>query len=333
MPKVLRPMAAGDADDVVTLQEVGAIVGLGHIFHQDEHPFPAPEIRGRWLKEIETPGLDCHVILDRGRAAGFAALRADELLHFGTAMDTWGSGLAGLAHDELLECSDLRATAVPGFACSRRTSAHVGSTSDAAGRRPGTPAAPPSHLSLCCCGTSGHPESRRGATLLGVRCGAHERPAKRGRRHREAPADFHAAAPSRPLRLLGLAGTSAATTRTRWASCMASRSKACRGNGPPRRSHCCDTSIDGTCISGGATVEGTHLEVSMFERFTEEARQVIVLAQEECRLRNDPTSAPSTCSWGCRRVATAHMTRYATRVSTRRRPTSSSRRRHRRHPA
>jgi len=102
MPKVLRPMAAGDADDVVTLQEVGAIVGLGHIFHQDEHPFPAPEIRGRWLKEIETPGLDCYVILDRGRAAGFAALRADELLHFGTAMDTWGSGLAGLAHDELL---------------------------------------------------------------------------------------------------------------------------------------------------------------------------------------------------------------------------------------
>ena len=96
-------MAAADAGDVVTLQGVGAIVGLGPIFLQDEHPFPAPEIRRRWLKEIETPGLDCYVILHRGRAAGFAALRADEFLHFGTAMDTWGSGLAGLAHDELLE--------------------------------------------------------------------------------------------------------------------------------------------------------------------------------------------------------------------------------------
>ena len=103
MPTVLRPMAAADVDDVVSLQGVGAIVGLGHIFLQDKHPFPAPEIRRRWLEDIEIPGLDCYVILHRGRAAGFAALRADEFLHFGTAMDTWGSGLAGLAHDELLE--------------------------------------------------------------------------------------------------------------------------------------------------------------------------------------------------------------------------------------
>lgn len=39
MPTVLRPMAAADVDDVVTLQGVGAIVSLGHIFLQDEHPF------------------------------------------------------------------------------------------------------------------------------------------------------------------------------------------------------------------------------------------------------------------------------------------------------
>jgi len=35
--------------------------------------------------------------------AGFAATRGDELLHFGTALDSWGSGLAGAAHDELVE--------------------------------------------------------------------------------------------------------------------------------------------------------------------------------------------------------------------------------------
>jgi RimJ/RimL family protein N-acetyltransferase len=33
---------------------------------------------------------------------GFAARRDDEVLHFGTALDTWGSGLATWMHDALL---------------------------------------------------------------------------------------------------------------------------------------------------------------------------------------------------------------------------------------
>jgi RimJ/RimL family protein N-acetyltransferase len=35
--------------------------------------------------------------------AGFAATRGNELLHFGTAVDLWGSGLASQAHDEVLD--------------------------------------------------------------------------------------------------------------------------------------------------------------------------------------------------------------------------------------
>src|SRR6185436_17916029 len=43
------------------------------------------------------------VIVDAsGRVVGFAALRGDELLHFGTAVQTWGTGLAAVAHDELM---------------------------------------------------------------------------------------------------------------------------------------------------------------------------------------------------------------------------------------
>jgi len=34
---------------------------------------------------------------------GFAAIRGDQLLHFGTASATWGSGLARRAHDEVLD--------------------------------------------------------------------------------------------------------------------------------------------------------------------------------------------------------------------------------------
>ena len=44
----------------------------------------------------------------RGRVAGFAAVRGSEVLHFGTALDTWGSGLAATAHDELVELLRVR---------------------------------------------------------------------------------------------------------------------------------------------------------------------------------------------------------------------------------
>ncbi|WP_404387076.1 GNAT family N-acetyltransferase [Humibacillus xanthopallidus] len=55
------------------------------------------------MREFDDPGIDCFVIKDAGRVAGFAATRADELLHFGTAVSTWGTGLADLAHGELLD--------------------------------------------------------------------------------------------------------------------------------------------------------------------------------------------------------------------------------------
>lgn len=37
-----------------------------------------------------------------GQVVGFAARRDDELLHFGTAVDTWGTGLATWLHDEMV---------------------------------------------------------------------------------------------------------------------------------------------------------------------------------------------------------------------------------------
>jgi L-glutamine:scyllo-inosose aminotransferase/L-glutamine:2-deoxy-scyllo-inosose/3-amino-2,3-dideoxy-scyllo-inosose aminotransferase len=41
------------------------------------------------------PDIDVYVIEnDDGAVAGFAATRGGELLHFGTAVETWGSGLA-----------------------------------------------------------------------------------------------------------------------------------------------------------------------------------------------------------------------------------------------
>ncbi|WP_235509221.1 GNAT family N-acetyltransferase [Terrabacter sp. Soil810] len=52
---------------------------------------------------MDLPGTDCFVVLSEGAVAGFAATRGDEFLHFGIAVDHWGSGLATLAHDDVLD--------------------------------------------------------------------------------------------------------------------------------------------------------------------------------------------------------------------------------------
>ncbi len=99
---VLRPMGHGDLDSLLEVQREGAVAGLGHIFPQDEFPFPVGEVRARWSVELDDLETRCWVIVQDRRLAGFAAARQNEFLHFGTAVSTWGSGLAARAHDEVL---------------------------------------------------------------------------------------------------------------------------------------------------------------------------------------------------------------------------------------
>ena len=101
--RVLRPLTHDDLDLLLAVQREGAVAGLGHLFPQDEHPFPTDEVRGRWAREIDDPAVDCFAVVQGGELAGFAATRGDELLHFGTALRTWGSGLADAAHDDVLD--------------------------------------------------------------------------------------------------------------------------------------------------------------------------------------------------------------------------------------
>lgn len=88
---------------VVALQEPAAVAGLSAVFPQDRYPFPREHVAARWRDEITSPDVECFVIEAAGRVAGFAAVRGSEVLHFGTALDTWGSGLATAAHDEVVE--------------------------------------------------------------------------------------------------------------------------------------------------------------------------------------------------------------------------------------
>jgi RimJ/RimL family protein N-acetyltransferase len=99
----LREMTVGDVADVVAVQEPASIAGLSEVFPQERYPFPRDAVARRWCEEIEDPGTDCYVIAVGDDVIGFAAVRGAELLHFGIAVDHWGSGAAKEAHDLVLD--------------------------------------------------------------------------------------------------------------------------------------------------------------------------------------------------------------------------------------
>jgi RimJ/RimL family protein N-acetyltransferase len=99
---LLRFADPQDLDALLDVQQAGAARALAHIFPQETYPFPHEQIYARWVAEIAAPDVDAYVIERTGQIQGFAATRGDEFLHFGTAVDTWGSGLAVAAHDEVL---------------------------------------------------------------------------------------------------------------------------------------------------------------------------------------------------------------------------------------
>jgi RimJ/RimL family protein N-acetyltransferase len=99
----LRPLTEADLPAVVALQEAGAVTGLEHIFPQATHPFPRDRVAARWLSEIVDPDTNALAVEVDGRLRGFVALHGEELLHFGTAVDSWGSGLAEDAYQLAIE--------------------------------------------------------------------------------------------------------------------------------------------------------------------------------------------------------------------------------------
>jgi RimJ/RimL family protein N-acetyltransferase len=95
-------MTTDDVPAVMAVQEPTSIAALSEVFPQDEYPFPRDVLADRWRAEIADPDIECLVILRDGEIAGFAAVEADQVKHFGVAVDEWGSGLATAAHDELV---------------------------------------------------------------------------------------------------------------------------------------------------------------------------------------------------------------------------------------
>jgi RimJ/RimL family protein N-acetyltransferase len=100
---LLRLATLADLPRLLEVQRGGAVRALAHVFPQDLYPFPIEVIRARWQGEIADPDIDAYVIDSDDAVAGFAAARGCELLHFGTAVETWGSGLAARALNEIVD--------------------------------------------------------------------------------------------------------------------------------------------------------------------------------------------------------------------------------------
>jgi RimJ/RimL family protein N-acetyltransferase len=98
----LGEMTAADVPGVMDAQQPGAVLGLAGVFPQDRYPFPRDVIAQRWLEEIAIPSIDCLVVLRAGAIVGFAATQDDQLMHFGIAVEHWGTGVATAAHDMVL---------------------------------------------------------------------------------------------------------------------------------------------------------------------------------------------------------------------------------------
>lgn len=96
-------MRPDDVPAVLAVQEPGAVIGLAKVFPQDAYPFPREALMRRWLEEITMPGIDCLVVRQRQEVVGFAAVRGDELMHFGISVELWGTGVARAAHGAVLD--------------------------------------------------------------------------------------------------------------------------------------------------------------------------------------------------------------------------------------
>lgn len=90
---VFRPATDQDVDGILDVQEPAAILALGHIFPQDQHPFPRDAVGGRWRTDVADESTTVYVCVDAsGQITGFAARHEDDCC---TSARRWSRGEQG----------------------------------------------------------------------------------------------------------------------------------------------------------------------------------------------------------------------------------------------
>jgi hypothetical protein len=70
----VRQATLDELDELLDVQQEGAVAGLAHIFAQDAYPFPRQTLVQRWRAEFANPAVRIYVGTDAaGSIVGFAA--------------------------------------------------------------------------------------------------------------------------------------------------------------------------------------------------------------------------------------------------------------------
>ena len=94
--QTLRVATPDDLVALLDLERAANLVGLGHMFPPDRHPFPDEDVLARWALVLDEPGVTV-LVQDAAHHPGLdvlAAYDARSLRHLAVHPDRWGQGLA-----------------------------------------------------------------------------------------------------------------------------------------------------------------------------------------------------------------------------------------------
>jgi GNAT superfamily N-acetyltransferase len=123
---LLRRARAGDAESAFQVQRAASLAALAHIYPPERYPFPDEAIRERWKEAISDTNGDVIVAHRADRVVGVAAAKQGWLDGLYVVPEEWGTGVAGLLHDEAMRslaqagATDARLWVLEGNARARR---------------------------------------------------------------------------------------------------------------------------------------------------------------------------------------------------------------------
>jgi GNAT superfamily N-acetyltransferase len=96
---VSRRAGLDDLDALLAIQKAAAVAGFANVFPQELYPFPEDEIRETLRVQLADPA-NVALLDDEGR--GFAVAGEGWLHRLYVHPAEWGSGVAGVLHDDAL---------------------------------------------------------------------------------------------------------------------------------------------------------------------------------------------------------------------------------------
>lgn len=98
----LRHATVDDVDVCLGVQRRSAVVGYGHIFPQEEYPFPDDVVRAEWVERLND-GVPVTLAVVDGEPVGTISVRPPRLESLFVVPEQWGSGVADLLHSAALQ--------------------------------------------------------------------------------------------------------------------------------------------------------------------------------------------------------------------------------------